>query len=364
MAITKRGNTWQYTLNLGVIDGKRKRISKGGFKTKKECEIALAELKNKYNKTKQIKKVSDINFADFIRLYFNEYVVNNCKPKTQQTYSDYIKVQILPYFENYKLKDIDSSTIYNFIISLSKKYAKSTCDNIRGFLNSAFKFAIFPKEFIFENPMQNINFKNISYPIIKDKVILTRENMTDILNYLEKYPHYKFVIEIMYYTGMRISEVCGLEWEHIDFENRMIYVRQQLQRITGKGYQMITPKSKSSIRDISMNNALYDILLKKKKEYDLSTATHNHVCTAKDINKIFVKDYIGRVSKMINRDVCPFHSHAIRHLHATMLIENGASIKDVSARLGHSSTDISYNIYVELSKKQKDKTVEILNEIF
>lgn len=364
MAITKRGNTWQYTLNIGVIDGKRKRISKGGFKTKKECETALAELKDKYNKTNQIKKVSDINFTDYINIYFNEYVRENCKPKTQENYRYYIKNQLIPYLGNYKLKDLDSSTIYNFIISLSKKYAKSTCDNIRGFLNSAFKFAIFPKEFIFENPMQNINFKNISYPIKKEKVVLTQENMTDILNYLEKYPHYKLVVEIMYYTGMRISEVCGLEWENIDFDNRIIHVKQQLQRITGKGYQMITPKSNSSIRDISINNALYNVLLKKKKEYDSSTATHNHVCTAKDINKIFVKDYIGRVTKMINRDVCPFHSHAIRHLHATMLIEAGCDIKDVSARLGHSSTDITYNIYVELSKKQKDRTVEILNKIF
>ena len=163
---------------------------------------------------------------------------------------------------------------------------------------------------------------------------------------------------------MRISEVCGLTWDNIDFDNRIIHVKQQLQRITGKGYQMITPKSNSSIRDISMNNTLYNVLLKKKKEYDSSTATHSHVCTAKDINKIFVKDYIGRVTKMINRDVCQFHSHAIRHLHATMLIEAGCDIKDVSARLGHSSTDITYNIYVELSEKQKDRTVEILNKIF
>lgn len=363
MAITKRGNTWQYTLNLGIIDGKRKRISKGGFKTKKECEIALTELKNKYNKTNQVRKTSDISFSDYLKIFFDEYVVNNCKPRTQQAYRDYIRLHLVPYLGDYKLKDIDTNLIYNFIIDLSKKYSKNTCDNIRAFLSSAFKFAIFPKQFIFENPMQNLNFKNIKYDVKKAKVVLTKEDMIDILKYLEKYPHYKLAVEIMYYTGMRVSEVCGLTWDNINFDDKIIHVRNQYHYVDGD-YKMTSLKSKSSIRDISMGDSLYNILLNKKKEYDSSNTTHNHVCTGKDINTVLTKERINEGATLIKRDVCNFHSHAVRHLHATMLIEAGASIKDVAYRLGHSSTDITYNIYVELSKKQKDKTVDLLNEVF
>ena len=363
MAITKRGNTWQYTLNLGIINGKRKRISKGGFKTKKECEIALAELQSKYNKTNQIKKASDIFFSDFLKIFFEEYVVNNCSPRTQQTYSDYIKLHIVPYLGDYKLKDIDTNLIYNFIIDLSKKYSKNHCDNIRSFLSSSLKFAIFPKQFIFSNPMQDLIFKNIRYVDAREKVVLTKENMDNIFEYLEKYPHYLLPIQIMYYTGMRISEVCGLTWDNIDFDNKMIYVRKQYHVVNGK-YQLAPLKTKSSIRDISMGDALCEILLDKKADYDLSGATHNHVCTGKDINVVLNKERMHDATVMIRKNVCNFHCHAVRHLHATMLIEAGASIKDVSYRLGHSSTDITYNIYVELSKKQKDKTVKILNKIF
>lgn len=363
MAIEKRGKTWQYVLDLGIIDGKRKRITKGGFKTKKECEIALIELKETYNKTNQVRKVSDISFVEYIDVFYREYVLNNCKPRTQDVYRDYIELQLKPYFRNYKLKDIDTNTVYNFIVSLSKKYSKNHTENIRSFLGSSFKFAIFPKQFIFKNPMENLTVKNIKYMNCKEKVVLTKENMMDIFECLEDYPHFLLPIQIMYYTGMRISEVCGLTWDNVDFVNRMIYVRNQYHCVNGT-YQLTSLKTKSSIRDISMSDTLYNILSFKKADYDLSDTTHNHVCTGKDINVMLNKERMHRATKIIERNVCHFNCHAIRHLHATMLIEAGASIKDVSYRLGHSTTDITYNIYVELSKKQKDKTIQLLNDIF
>lgn len=364
MPVTKRGNTWQYTIDFGIIEGKRKRVSKSGFKTKKEATLAYEQMKDQYNKSSSFTTISKISFADYIEIYYNEYVINNCKYRTQETYRDYIENHIKPYFGNYKLKDIKTSTIYNFVIELSKKYSKNHCDNIKSFLNSSLKYAVFPKEFILKNPMDDLFIKNIKYKNGKEKVILTKEDMNKVFKYLEKYPHYYLPVAIMYHTGMRISEVCGLTWDNVDLDNRIIHVRQQLQFAKGIGYRLVDLKTKTSIRDISFSNTLYEILLEKKIEHDSSNLSHNHVCSCKNKNKILTKQSMTDGCKLIKRDVCPFHTHAVRHLHATMLIEAGCPIKDVSRRLGHSNIDITYNIYVELSQKQKDKTKELLDVIF
>lgn len=365
MAITKRGNTWQYTLNLGIIDGKRERITKGGFKTKKECEMALTEEQIKYNKTNRIKKVSNITVKQYLNIYYDEYVLNNCKYKTCVTYKEYIEKHINPVLGNYKLKDLIPRVLYDFIIGLSKEYSKNHCDSIRTFLNNALRFAIFPKELIFSNPFDNIKFKNINYCEGREKIILTKNDMEKIFDYLEIYPHYYLPVQIMYRTGMRAGEVCGLTWNNVDLNNKLIKVRKQIQRRTGEGYVLVDLKTKSSIRDISIDDFLVDLLKQKKKEYNKSGATHNYVCTCKDINRMIGKDRItSRMASLIKKNVCPFNCHAVRHLHATMLIENGADIKDVSVRLGHKNTNITYNIYVELSQRQKDKTKHLINSIF
>ena len=76
----KRGNTWEYSFEIGKINGKRKRYSKGGFRTKKECLEAGTKAKAEYDGTGEVFKASEITLHDYLDEWYNSYAVQNCKP--------------------------------------------------------------------------------------------------------------------------------------------------------------------------------------------------------------------------------------------------------------------------------------------
>lgn len=83
------------------------------------------------------------------------------------------------------------------------------------------------------------------------------------------------------------------------------------------------------------------------------------VCTKED-GEIVTPNSFKYASKVINYGLgITFNYHSLRHTHATTLIENGAEIKDVQVRLGHSNIETTYNTYVHHTKKMSNNSVEI-----
>ena len=72
----KRGATWSYYFDLGTVGGKRQKKEKGGFKTKKEAEAALAKAINEYNNAGQLFEPSDVTVSDYLDQWYDLY----CKP--------------------------------------------------------------------------------------------------------------------------------------------------------------------------------------------------------------------------------------------------------------------------------------------
>ena len=69
----KRGNTWEYSFEIGKINGKRKRYSKCGFRTKKECLEAGTKAKAEYDGTGEVFKASEITLHDYLDEWYNSY---------------------------------------------------------------------------------------------------------------------------------------------------------------------------------------------------------------------------------------------------------------------------------------------------
>ena len=81
-SLRKIGNKWYFSFEVGIIDGKRKRIEKVGGNTKKEAQEALTKALSEYNSKGEYSPVSDIFFSDFLDHWFNNYVALNCKYNT------------------------------------------------------------------------------------------------------------------------------------------------------------------------------------------------------------------------------------------------------------------------------------------
>lgn len=372
-SVRKRGNTWSYCFDLGKINGKRKRKEKGGFKTKTEAQKALREAINDYEKSGSIIQESNISVSDYLDYWFKEYVMVNCKYNTQQAYRIIIEKHLKPYLGAYKLRLLSPANLQEFI---NKKFingfSKSSISNFYGVLSGSLKAAVYPYQFIKENPMKYIKIPKKKNNIIKDDTlkVLTLDDFQQILKRFPFGSSFYIPLQIAFNTGLRGAEVCGLTWDNIDFNKKTLTVEKNL---IGKGkgiFEFGTPKTESSNRTISIGPTLISILKKNKlyqKENKLKYGEFykdsNFVCTKENGTNI-TTDSLKYLSRIINYELgIKFNFHMLRHTHATMLLENGANIKDIQLRLGHANLSTTMNTYSHVTEKMKHDTVNILESI-
>lgn len=415
----KRGKTWSYYFDMGTVGGKRQKKEKGGFATKKEAEAALATALNQYNNAGTIFTPSEITVADFLDLWFEQYVKMHCKYNTQTDYIQIIEYHLKPRFGTYKLRTLTAAPIQEYANDLKKQgLARSTLKNIILTLSSALNYAIEPLNYIQYNPVDRIKFPKYEQGEGRQEMhhFIPESEMKQILERFPESSPFYVPIMIGYYTGVRISECFGLTWDRIDLQNHTITIdRQIVKRNFGdvrdsldKGRKKMersewyfqSPKTASSVRTIRYGAILHSVLqnahsskqksrmllgshfteyyLKPEKDekgntiYRLFGAPRDIPVDLKLADLVCVRSDGSMISTDSFKFVCrvvrhelhiEFNYHSLRHTHATMLIQAGAPIKDVQNRLGHANVQTTINRYVHDTDAMKDKTVEIFDRI-
>lgn len=368
--VRKRGNSWYYYFEAGKVNGKRKKIERKGGSTKKEAQEALRTALNEFNDTGSFKDDSTMSVSDFMDYWFSNYVMLNCKYNTQTTYKTFININIKPNLGIYKLKQLNYTILQEFLNKqYAKGYSKNTLERIRNILCHSLEMAVNNYNFLKVNPAANTTIPRFDN-IAKKKIILSIKNFNNII---ERFPigsSFYIPLQIAFHTGMRAGEVCGLTWDCVDLENKTIRVEKILIFKTKIGYEFSTPKTKNSIRTIDIGNTLVDILrehrkwqLNNKKEYGKYYDDNNFVCTKENGNFITMTS-LRYLSKIVNMELgIEFNFHALRHTHATMLLEAGANIKDIQTRLGHTRLSTTMDIYSHVTEKMRTDTVSIFENI-
>lgn len=206
------------------------------------------------------------------------------------------------------------------------------------------------------------------------------------------------------FTGLRTGEVCGLTWDDIDLEKRLININHNVyhknNEINGRWY-FGTPKTVNSIRNVHINSTLYNILVKyknlqnyNKKKYDMNYITYhlenivndygkviekkivknaNNRLPFKELNLVFTKenglysgtDIIRYPFKVIHHELriknCRFYD--LRGSYATRILRNGAEIRDVADILGHSRVETTENYYISSSEETRKEANDMLEKI-
>lgn len=147
--VRKRGSTWSYYFDLGKVDGKRKKKEKGGFRTKKEAEAALAAAMNEYNNAGTVFEPSEITVSDYLDQWYELSCKLNLKYNTQVAYLRIIEGHIKPKFGSYKLKAINATVLQEYANNLKMNgYSKSHIVGILTVFQSALDYAIEPLHYI------------------------------------------------------------------------------------------------------------------------------------------------------------------------------------------------------------------------
>ncbi|HBA04275.1 MAG TPA: hypothetical protein DCW51_10210 [Clostridium sp.] len=138
--VKKRGTKWQYVFEGAKIDGKRKRITKSGFRTKKEALEAGVAALAEYNNAGAHFEPSEISVSDYMDYWYKNYTLTNCKYNTQQGYGRIIKNHIKPAIGLYKLKSLTPSILQEFINGKYKSgYSKNYLINMITVLSGSLK---------------------------------------------------------------------------------------------------------------------------------------------------------------------------------------------------------------------------------
>lgn len=126
ICVEKCVNAWSYSFEMGIVDGKRKRIEKVVGPDKKEAEKALRAAIVEYENTGMHFEPSSITMADYMDYWYKEYVEVNLKYNTQLNYERAIRLQIKPALGKYRLRSLTPSILQEFVNDLYReRYAKN-----------------------------------------------------------------------------------------------------------------------------------------------------------------------------------------------------------------------------------------------
>jgi len=290
------------------------------------------------------------------------------KESTFASYSNILVNHLLPKFGNYELSSITENEIQIYVFELLEK---GRIDKSGGLSERAAKDIII----VLKNTLKDATRQKLLLPTIFD-VQFPVKNNKEKLKIITSDIQQKLVqsiylnlnrrtlgILLCLYTGLRIGEICGLKDSDLNFETQTLNVSRTLQRIyrknldgTGKSKLVIgLPKSRTSTREIPMSQILIPIFAR----FELLSGNNYFLSgTEKCIEVRTYRSFFERFLQRNNID--PFNFHSLRHTFATRCIEAGADCKTVSEILGHSTVNMTLNLYVHPQMEQKRKCVNLL----
>lgn len=360
---------WMFQTYLGInpMTGKEIRTTRRNFKSKKEAQIELNRLLVDFEEN-GLKKESNETFKEIYELWYESYKTT-VKEVTQLKIEIKFNKWILPKYGDLRIKEISVKYIQKTLNEWSKttdqyKVLHSTVSRI-------FKYAM-TLGIITNNPCELVIMpkRNVEKQRETAKTY-SKEQLERLFDYLETKDSFyrscydKTLLRFLFFSGCRISEALALNWSDIDFTEKTVTINKTLSQ-TKYGYKISNPKTNSSYGTLSLDDKT--ILWLKKWQLDQRKYMLHIGIT--DPTMIFCgiyKEVITKhaiYSRMItickNANIPFLGNHVTRHTHASMLLEAGASMKEVQERLRHSTIKLTMDTYAHLTKETKEKTVETL----
>lgn len=374
-SVRKKGDKWYYSIELGKVDGKRKRIERAGGRTKGEAQTALRKALTEYENCGTISSDSNMSVSDYMDYWYKEYLQLNSKVNTQKAYKQIIENHIKPDIGMYKLKQLTPASLQELVnLKYRNGFSKNYLEMLKTILSGSLKMAVHPYKFIKENPMQYVKLPKYAANK-KEDAELKIISMEDYNKILERFPfgtNMHMPIQIAFHTGMRASEVMSLTWDRINLEEGYIRIDRILVLNELGRWEFSTPKTESSIADIKIGDTLIKLLskfrkwqLENKLKYGPYYAKNmaDFVCV-KENGDMLTTNSLKYLSKVVNYELgIDFNFHSLRHTHATMLLEAGAKPKAIQDRLRHSRLATTMDTYSHVTRKLKDDTVDILETL-
>ena len=307
--------------------------------------------------------------------YFKEWIERkkgNVKESTIYSYSCYYNHTISPELGNRKLQQLERRELYNFQGKLAET-CKPTHINqvfkvIRMILNDAVA-----DDILLKNPANGIKaLKNTEEAAVDTIHRALTEHDQKVFMEAARDNYYYELMAILLLTGMRQGEAAALTWQDIDYKNNVIHItKTRMVNEEGRIDISNSPKTKASIRDIPMNDAIRKILKQQKDKMKLINGSviipidQRIFSTQRDglINSQVLGRAIDSVLDQLEDEgihIERFTAHCFRDTFATRFIEQGGNPQTLKRILGHNSLAMTMDLYSHVLPNTKQREMDLL----
>ena len=316
-----------------------------------------------------------------VRELVNRYVTTKIgvKPTTKAGYKTVQKFLDKNEFGGRKIGTIRTSDAKLFLIKLQQEDGKSysSIHTLRGVLRPAFQLAV-DDDILMKNPF-DFQLANV---LINDSVTreaITKEQMKSFLKFIKDdnvYWKYYDVVYILFHTGMRISEFCGLTINDIDLENGIVNIDHQLLRNSGSNKYIQSTKTNAGTRKLPIKEDVRECfkrIIEDRPKFKCEKMIDGYtgfLCLDKAGEPLVAMHWEGRFSHMVGRYNSIFKvqlpkitPHVCRHTYCSNQAKTGMNPKTLQYLMGHSEIGVTLNTYTHLGLEDAAQEMKRMEDL-
>jgi len=375
--IQKRGkSSWRIKFDAArdPVTGKRKIQYHTLRGTKQEAKAKLIELLASVGKGTYVEP-NRVTIGEFVAGRIDHWEGSGkISARTAARYRELLTNQIAPYLGAkllQKLRPIEIEQWHNTLRTKGRAGGKGglaarTIGHAHRVLSKALSDAV----------RNELTTKNVatahSAPKVPDEEMVIVRDVPQMIERLSGH-RLQMIATVSLFTGMRLGEVLALKWSRVDLDKKLIQVREALEETKQHGTRLKAPKSRAGRRDITLPDFLTHTLrdhrkaqLELRMKLGIGRLPDDALLFADiegtPLSRNAISAAWSNFAASIGMPELTFH--ALRHTHASQLIDAGVDIVTISKRLGHAKPDITLRIYAHLFSKDDGKAAAAINTIF
>lgn len=366
-SIQKLKNGWRYRVSYKDGDTYKTK-TKGGFRTKKEAEIAAAELEKKLHLGDDI-NAGDQYFSDYMRNWFEVYKKGKNSLVHDRTIELAVKL-VEEHFPGVKMKDLTRDMYQRFLNEFAENHATGTVKKRHTYIRACIKYAI-EDGVISKDPTYKAIVKGKKDDKAEELKYLNFEQVKSLVKEIKNDMQPKFIsryiILFAIATGARYAEIIGLTWDCVDFEKQTITINKTWDyKDTNDFSETKNYQSKRTITIDKDTIKMLTFLKNHQNKLALQTGLRNtnNLCFVNTKMELVTPEAVNKTLKKLCKKInaAEITSHGLRHTHASMLLYQGVNVKYVSRRLGHNDIVTTLQTYSHILDEMDQKESRIVDD--
>lgn len=358
-SVIKRGSRYSIIVSLQDGSGNRTRKWESGFTTKRQAESRLSELWAQIETGLNI-KASDTTFGSFLTEWLERYVSRRVRGSTMDGYRQRVK-HIVDTLGDINIVDLRPDHLIEYYDSKLSNLSASTITKHHHLISDCLSDAV----------KWNLITRNVAIAVEAPRAH-KKEMRALSVNEIRRFRDsciaepWRAIFHTLIWTGIRRSELLGLQWSDLDLDMALMTIRRSLVRLQNGTYVTEEPKTSSGARTLDLAPSTCLILKEHRAKHEqaidllgIPISEANLVFGHPDGSPRTPSTITQQFKRTARKAGLPeVRLHDLRHTHASLMLQQGTDIKTISTRLGHSSVAFTMDTYAHLLPGMQKSAME------